>query len=142
MIRICLACLLFLFMALNTALYAQDEDLRSNVDYKVNKMKTVLDLTESQAGTLRPIIKDYMIKRVAILKEAAGEGIVDHVAVKSTLKGLKEDEYQKFSKILSEDQLKKWINKENLMAVLNSDNTENIDDDGPTLTASGANFKF
>ena len=51
MIHKCLACLLFLFLVLSAAVFAQgDEDLRSNVDYKINKMKTVLNLTDSQAA--------------------------------------------------------------------------------------------
>ncbi len=133
---------LFLLLVLNTFVFAQDEDLQSTVDYKVNKMKRELNLTESQADAIRPVIKDYMIKRQAILERSAGQGIVDHVAVKSTLKALKEDEYRKLGKILSEDQMKKWINKENLMASLNPDSTESTVDDGTALTANGADFKF
>jgi len=142
MVHKCLVSYLFLFLAFNTVLLAQDTDLQSSVDYKVNKMKKVLNLTDGQAYAIGPIIKDYLIKRVAVLQEAAGQGIVDHVAVKNILNGLKESEYQKLSKILNEDQLKKWINKENLMATLNPDNAESADDDGPTLGADGANFKF
>ena len=142
MIRKCLVCVMFLFLALSVSIFAQNEDLRSNVDYKVNKMKKVLDLTENQADAIRPIVKDYLTKRQAVLEEIAGQGIVDHVGVKGTLKGLKEVEYQELSKILSEDQMKKWINKENLMAVLNPDSSESTVDDGPSLTASGANLKF
>ena len=137
-----LACVLFLFLVLSTSVFAQDEDMQSTVDYKVNKMKKELNLTDSQADAIKPIIKDYLIKREAFLQEVAGQGIVDHVAVKGTLKGLKENEYQKLSKILSEDQMKKWINKENLMAALNPDSVESTVDDGPSLTANGANFKF
>jgi hypothetical protein len=142
MIRKCLACFLFLFFVLSAVCLAQDEALQSNVDYKVNKMQKVLNLDESQANAIRPIIKDYVVKRAAVLEEAAGEGIVDHVAVKATLKGLKENEYQKLGKILSEDQMKKWINKENLMTALNPDSSESVVDDGPSLTSNGANFKF
>jgi len=120
----------------------QDEGVQSAVNYKVHKMQTELSLTQAQADAVGPIIKDYMIRREAVLQEAAGQGIVDHVAVKGTLKGLKENEYQKLSKILSEDQMKKWINKENVMAALNPDSAESTVDEGPSLTASGANFKF
>jgi hypothetical protein len=105
-------------------------------------MQTELNLTDSQAGAIRPIIKDYLIKRSAILQEIAGQGIVDHVEVKSTLKQLKEKEYQKLSQVLSQDQMKKWTNKENVMASLNPDSPESTVDDGPGLTADGANFKF
>jgi hypothetical protein len=127
-------------LVLSAFVFAQDEE--STVDSKVNKMKTVLNLTESQAYAIRPIIKDYLIKRKAVLQEVAGQGIVDHVAVKGTLKGLKEGEYQKLSKVLSEDQMKKWINKENLLAALNPDSEESAVDSDTSLTATGANFKF
>jgi hypothetical protein len=134
---------LSLVLILGSFAFAQDEDLVSTVDYKVNKMQKVLHLTDKQADAVRPIIKNYLIKRGAILDQVAGEGVVDHVAVKDTLKGLKENEYQELGKILSEDQMKKWIDKENLMASLNPDSAESrVDDDGPTLGANGANFKF
>lgn len=142
MVRKCLACFYFLFLVLNSFTFAQNEDVQSSVDYKVNKMKKELNLTDSQADAMRPIIKDYLTKRAAVLEEVAGEGIVDHVAVKGALKGLKEQEYQRLSKILSEDQMKKLTNKENLMAALNPDSVESTVDDGPTLSDTGANFKF
>ena len=142
MIRERLACVLFLFLVLSASIFAQDVNVQSAVDYKANKMKKELNLTDSQAVAIKPILKDYLTKREAFLQEAAGQGIVDHVAVKGTLKGLKEGEYQKLSKILDEDQMKKLINKENLMAALNPDSVESTVDDGPTLTANGANFKF
>lgn len=142
MIRKCLAFVLFLFLVLNASVYAQDEDFQSSLDYRIDKMQTELNLTDAQADAVRPVIKDYLVKREAVLEDIAGQGIVDHVSVKSTLKVLKELEYQKLSKILSEEQMKKWINKENLMATLNPDSVESTVDDGPTLSASGANFKF
>ena len=142
MIRERLACVLFLFLVLSASIFAQDVNVQSAVDYKANKMKKELNLTDSQVEAIKPIIKDYLIKRKAVLEEISGQGIIDHVAVKGTLKGLKENEYQKLSTILNEDQMKKWINKENLMAALNPDSAESIVDDGATLTPNGANFKF
>jgi hypothetical protein len=137
-----LASFSILFLLLSAVLFAQDTDFQSNVDYKAGKMKKELNLTDSQVYAIKPIIKDYLIKRSAVLEGMSGQGIIDHVAVKSTLKGLKEQEYQKLSKILSEDQMKRWINKENLMASFNPDGGESVVDDGGTLTAEGANFKF
>ena len=142
MIRKSLLYVLSLSFILSGIALAQDEDLRSTVIYKVNKMKNELKLTDSQADAIRPVIKDYLIKRAAILQEVTGQGIVDHVSVKETLKALKQSEYQRLSKIISEDQMKKWINKENLMATLNPDGAESAVDEGATLSASGANFKF
>ena len=135
-------CFCFYFWSLSTFVFAQDQDFQSTVDYKVNKMTTELNLTDSQADAIKPIIKDYLIKRGAVLQEVAGQGIVDHVSVKSTLKALKEKEYQQLGKVLNEDQIKKWINKEHLMAALNPDGGESTVDDGVGLTPNGANFKF
>ena len=142
MIRRSLAFFLFLFFVLSTVVFAQDQDIQSTVNYKVNKMKKELHLTDSQADAIGPIIKDYLIKRQAVLDETTGQGIIDHVSVKTTLKGLKENEYQELSKILSEDQMKQWINKENLMASLNPDGVESTVDDGPGLTPTGVGLKF
>lgn len=142
MIRILWVLVLCIGLVLKTCVYAQNEDIQSAVDYKINKMKVELNLTESQAMAIRPIIKDYLIKHESILQDTAGQGIVDHVAVKGTLKGLKQDEYQQLSKILNEDQMKKLINKENIMASLNPDSIESAVDDGASITPEGANFKF
>ena len=134
--------LFMLILFLNPAGFSQDLDLKAQIDYKINKMKLALQLTDSQTSAIKPILQDYLVKKQAVLQEIANQGLVDHVAVKSTLKGLKDTEYQKLSKVLSEDQMKKWINKENLMATLNPDNAESTVDDGVSLTPSGADFKF
>ena len=133
---------LLVFLLLNTFGFAQDEKYQPNVDYKVDKMKTELNLSESQAIAIKPIIKDYLIKRRVILEEVEGQGIVDHVAVKGSLKALKEDERRKLGKILSEDQMNKWINKENLRAALNPDGEESTVNDDPEMNMNGADFKF
>jgi hypothetical protein len=142
MVQKYLTCVMVLFLVLNVSVFAQEEDVRSVVEYKVNKMKTELNLTDSQARAIRPVIKEYLIKHEAFLHEAAGQGILDHFALKSSLKGLKENEYQKLRMILNEDQMKKLVNKDNLMATLNPDSVESSVDDGAALTANGANFKF
>jgi hypothetical protein len=127
---------------MDVIVYAQDDDIGYAVDYKVNKMQNVLKLTDTQVAAIKPIVKDYMVKHKALLDEVSGQGIVDHVAVKETLKSLKEAEYQKLGKILSAEQMQKWINKENLMATLNPDSPDSAVDDGVGMTANGANFKF
>jgi len=38
--------------------------------------------------------------------------------------------------------MKEWINKEMVMATLNPDSAESTVDDGSSLGADGANFKF
>jgi len=136
-------CSLFLFLVLGTWAFAQDEDLQSATDSKVDKMKKELKLTEAQADAVEPIIKDYLVKRNAFLEEINGQGIVDHVSVKSTLSKLRDIEDKKLAKILNPDQMEKWTNKENLMASLNPDSMgSSWDDDSTGITPEGANFKF
>ena len=134
--------ILFSFLVLSGVVSAQEDDFRSNVDYKVSKMTKELTLTESQASSIRPIIKEYLAKREEVLEATVGQGIIDHVSVKSALKAIREKEYQELSKVLNEDQMKKLINKENLMAALNPDGAESTVEDDVGLTPSGANFKF
>jgi len=142
MIRKDLVIVLFLSLILGNLVFAQDDSLQSTVDYKVNKMKRELKLTDSQANAIDPIIKDYMVKRQAFIDQVAGQGVVDHVAVRGTLKELKETEYQKLGKILSKDQMKDWVNKENLMASLNPDGVDSTVDEGPSLNGNGVDLKF
>jgi len=142
MIRKILVIVLFLSFLLGKVVFAQDESLQSAVDYKVNKMKRELKLTDSQADAIDPIVKDYMVKHQAFIQEVAGQGVIDHVTVKGTLKALRENEYQKLGKILSKDQMQAWINKENLMASLNPDGMESSIEDGPSLNGNGVDLKF
>lgn len=142
MIRKSLAFVLFLSLAVSNVVFAQDEGLQSTVDYKVNKMKKELKLTDSQADAIDPIVKEYMSKRQAFIDEVAGQGVVDHVAIKSTFRALKENEYQKLGKVLSKDQMQGWIEKENLMASLNPDGMESTVEDGPSLNGNGVDLKF
>ena len=134
--------IIILLLFLSAVAFAQNDDLRSSVDYKVNKMKKELDLSQGQIYAVKPIVKEYLVKHAAVLDEVSGQGIVDHVSIKSTLKALKEKEYHELSKVLSPDQMKKLINKDNVMASLNPDNAESTVDDGLTVGANGANFKF
>jgi len=137
-----LAIALFLILSINSYVFAQEDDVRFAVDNRVNKMQKYLGLTDTQVAAITPIVKDYMVKHQEYLNDAAGQGIVDHIAVKTTLKSLKEEEYQRLGKILSKDQMSKWINKENMMAALNPDSPESAVSDDTGLTANGANFKF
>jgi hypothetical protein len=135
-------CFAFLFLVLTISVFAQDENFQSVVDNKVGKMKIELNLTDDQAEAVKPVIKEFLVNRAALLDQAGEQGIVDHVSIKSTLKSYKDKEYKELSKILSEDQLKKLINKDNLMATLNPDSAESRVDEDAGLTTEGANFKF
>jgi len=121
---------------------AQDQGVDPVVDYRIEKMKNALKLTDTQVDQIRPIITDYLNKREAILEEAQSEGILDHSGINLTLKALKEKENQGFQQVLTPDQMDKWKEKENQMASLNPDSGVSSDDDGPTMTPDGARFKF
>ncbi len=71
MVRKSLACFLFLFLVLAGLAFAQDDDMRSAVDYKISKMKIALKLTDDQAAALKPVLKDYLTRRNAYLQEYA-----------------------------------------------------------------------
>ena len=142
MIQRYLAVGLSMFVLMSSVVFAQDEDIQSMVDYKVQKMQKELALTDAQTHAVKPIIKDYMVKHQAILEQMGTEGIVDHVAVKGTLKQLKDYEYQQLRRILNEDQMKRWVNKENLMASMNPDGPESALDEGASLNGNGMNLKF
>jgi hypothetical protein len=142
MSRKTLAGVLFFVLVLGTVVFAQEQDVDSAVENKINKMQRVLDLSDIQAIGIKPVIKEYLIRRQTVLNDAEGQGIVDHVAIQDTLKALKQNEYQKLGKVLTQEQLKKWIDKENLMAALNPDSAESSVEDDVSLTANGANFKF
>ncbi|MBF0511264.1 MAG: hypothetical protein HQL13_02945 [Candidatus Omnitrophica bacterium] len=143
MTRKCVVFIFFLLFAFSFSAFAQDEDLKSALDYKVQKMQKELQLTDSQVTAIRPVVQDYLMQHDALMRDTAGQGIVDHVSVKSALKALREKEYQGLGKILSPEQLKKLINKDRLAAIMNPDNPESfIDDGGPGITAGGASLKF
>ncbi len=136
---LCLSCFF------SIAAFGQDEDWTSKVDYRVNKMKKELSLTDAQVAAVKPVIKDYLTKRQAVLADSGGGGILDSGGSKSTLKSLKIIENQNLSKILTPDQMQKWLNKENMMAALNPDSSESpTDDEGVGLApgGAGANMKF
>lgn len=132
---------LTVFVAFSTPVYAQAQDNAPNVDDRVARMATELNLTEIQTNAVKPIIAEYITKREKILEEAEGELVLDHAALKSTMRALKQVEYQNLSKVLSEDQVRRWKQKEELRAALNNGDTESHEDD-TTLTANGANIKF
>ena len=131
---------LAMFFVLSEFVYAQGQ--RLNVDDMVARMKTEFNLTQQQADAVKPIIKEYITKRQEFLQNLEGQMMVDKVAIKNEMKKLKQDEYQSLSGVFNADQMKQWVNKENLRARLNPDGTEIQIEQGTTLTPDGANFQF
>ncbi|MDE2223051.1 MAG: hypothetical protein KGK03_08280 [Candidatus Omnitrophica bacterium] len=133
---------LLLWLVLCAAAMAQEQDITPAVYAQIKQMKKLLHLTEAQAQAVSPIVKDYVIKRQAILEQASGTGILDHRTVKSTLESLREKEDRKLSRVLSKDQLQKWVDRENLLATMNPDNGGSMADDSGGVGLEGATLKF
>jgi hypothetical protein len=135
-----LGCFLAVFLGLSIFVYAQDS--QSMVNDRIAKMTRELNLTDAQAMAIKPVIKEYIAQRDAVLQETQGQVIIDRAALKNTMRTLKEFESQSLRKILSEDQMKRWTQKENLRAAFNKGGTESQVKDDVSLTPEGANFKF
>jgi hypothetical protein len=129
-------------VAFSTTVYAQAQEKSPSVDDRVAKMATELSLTDAQTQAVKPIIAEYITKRDKVLEEVEGEAIVDHAALRSTMTALKKDEYQKLGKVLSEDQLRRWVQRENLRAALNKGDMGAQASDDTTFNLDGAAFKF
>ena len=81
------------------SVYAQEQ---KSADEIVQKMTTDLSLTPEQATAIKPIIEDNMAKRQALLS-----GTTDRSAVKGQMDQLRQDEDQKLSQVLNQDQMTK-----------------------------------
>ena len=119
---ICLA-VLFVFA---TSAYAQEKT--SSVDDILEKMKTALNLTSQQVDALKPVVKENMAERKQLRQNLRQQGITDKATIKEQMDQLKAIENQRLSQILSADQMNKWIEKENLRAMLNPDQKDDSGD--------------
>ena len=137
-----MGCVLAALVVWCPLVYAQAQEKTASVDDRVAQMATELNLTDAQASAVKPIIAEYITKRGRVLEEAEGEAFVDHAALKRTMMALKQIEYQKLGKILSEDQMRRLKQKEDLRAALNNGDTESHGSDDTTFTPEGAAIKF
>ena len=137
-----IGCVLAALVVLSPFVYAQAQEKTANVDDRVAQMATELNLTDAQVSAVKPIIAEYITKRGRVLEEAEGGVFVDHAALRSTMMALKQIEYQKLGKILSEDQMRRLKQKEDLRAALNNGDTESKVLDDTTFTPDGAALKF
>ena len=119
---ICLA-VLFVF---TTSAYAQEKS--SSADDLLEKMKTELNLTPQQVAALKPVVKENMAERKQLRQSLRQQGITDKATIKDQMDQLKAIENQRLSQILSADQMNKWIEKENLRAMLNPDQKDDTGD--------------
>lgn len=80
------------------------------VDDMVQKMKTDLNLTQAQADALKPIMEQHMAKRKELMETLKQQG-ADRDAIRSQMEQLSQEQDQKLSKILSQDQMNKLKTK-------------------------------
>jgi len=132
-------CVLAVFLALSASVHAQGQP---GVNDRVQKMMKELNLTQTQADDIKPIIAEYVTKCQKVTEEAQGEALIDHSALKSALMALKDEENKKLAKILTEDQMSRLINKENLRAALNKGGGDFETGDDVTVSADGMGLKF
>ena len=129
------------FMLAAPARGAEDQP---NVNAVAAGIKTELGLSDEQVKAIKPIIKESMAKRRALLEETQGEAIIDRAALKAAMRRLRQDENKKLSEILTEEQMKKRIEKQNLRERLNPDqmNYTESSDEGVVVNMQGAAFQF
>jgi len=85
-------------------------------DDLVQKMTIDLNLTPAQASIVKPIIEDSMAERRLILQNSEDKGLI-----KGKLDQLDQEENQKLAQVLNQDQMNKWVERQNLKRMLNGD---------------------
>jgi len=113
--------LLVVLFFLSISAYAQDEEQPTG-DILAT-MKTELNLTQSQADAVKPIIEEYTVKRHQIRENLEEQGVTDKNIILSRMEQIREEESQKLSQILAPDQMKRWNSKQTLSDFLNKDRT-------------------
>ena len=106
--------------------YAQGKS--SSVDDIIEKMKTELNLTSQQVDALRPIVKVNMAERRQFWQDVRQQGIIGKDLIKQQREQLSNVENQRLSHVLNPEQMNKWIERENMRAMLNPDQTDGLGD--------------
>jgi len=109
----------------NILVLAQAED--NNADEILAKMKTQLNLTDTQVNDVTPIIKEYAGRRQALMQIPETIFSPSKRSIRNQMKELKEEENKELSKVLTPDQMKKWDHSENVKGFLNQDEIEGAD---------------
>lgn len=118
--RLCLA----VFFVLSFFSFARAQ--LDGVDDAVAKMTKVLNLTAQQIDAVKPIIRGYMSARKQLIQSFRQQGLTDKDALKSQIDQLKNVERQKLGQVLTQDQIDKWLEKENFNAMLNPDEMDDV----------------
>lgn len=98
--------------------YAQD---KSDANKVVAKMGKILNLTQQQVDSLRPVVTEYTAKRHQLIQNFKDKGTIDKSGLYIKLKQLKEEENQKLSQVLTQAQIKQWTDYQTLTQIMNRD---------------------
>ena len=99
--------------------YAQEDN--SNSNGIVAKMERQLSLTPEQVEVAKPLIKEYTVKRQQLRQSLKDQGVTESAIILSQMEQLRQEEEQKLTQILTQEQLKKWSNHQKISNVLNKD---------------------
>ena len=110
--------------------YAQGKS--SSVDDVIEKMKTELNLTAQQVDALKPIVRVNMAERKQFWQDVRQQGIIDKDLIKQQREQLSNVANQRLSQVLSPDKMNKWIERENMRAMLNPDQADGTGDKSGT----------
>ncbi len=117
-------------------------DFQKSVNDVVAQMTRELGLTDEQAAALKPIIKESLAKRQAFL-EQEGNLFSNKKRIKAAMLKFREEEDRELSKVLSEEQMDKLIQKRNLRQSLNKDEVDFSDSLGSNgVGLEGATMAF
>jgi hypothetical protein len=119
------SCILVGLIFSNILVLAQAED--NNADEILAKMKTQLNLTDTQVNDVTPIIKEYAGRRQALMQIPETVFSPSKSRIRSQVEQLREEENKKLRQVLTPDQMKKWDHSENVKGFLNQDETEGAD---------------
>jgi hypothetical protein len=123
-VRRCVLCLFVLYILI---LPTQSQAGILSCDDIVTKMNTELKLTQQQSDAVRPIVQQYVTARKQLILSFRQQLLTDKDAINSQMDQLKTVERHKLARVFSQDQMSKWLERENFNAMLNPDD---VDDTG------------
>lgn len=96
-----------------------------SADDIIEKMRAQVNLTKEQYYSLKPIIENNIIKRQQLMQDLKKEGVSDRGIIKNTMEELEKEENQKIARVLTKDQMDKWVSYQNYQKMLNQNQPNN-----------------
>ena len=75
-----------------------------------------LKLTQHQSDAVKPIVQQYLTARKQLIQSFRQQFLIDKDVIKSQMDQLKTVERQKLALVFSQDQMEKWLERENFNA--------------------------